>query len=77
MEWEGVKIYSRDCRHVGVATGATKRCGLKRCGAMKGCDSDRILVKWEKENPPGAVGLNKTWPCAGGLEKYKDGWKII
>jgi hypothetical protein len=61
-EWKDKKVYARDGKLLGFASGHTKKCMLE------GCRSHKVHVRW----PSG----RRTWPCAAGLVLYKDGYRI-
>lgn len=63
MSWQGKKIYDRDGKQCGTATGHVERCRLEEC------PGDRIRVRWPDDHC--------TWPCERGLQPYLDGWKIV
>jgi hypothetical protein len=63
MNWLGVKVYSRDGKTCGTATGATRPC------QMEGCKGQRVSVKWSDGK--------HSFPCSRGMRPYKKGFRII
>jgi len=57
------KVYSRDKKTIGLATGGYRDC------TMEGCKHQRVGVRW----PDGKL----TWPCLGGMTPYKKGERIL
>lgn len=51
---KGSRVYCRDGKHMGIATGSVRRCQLAGCGGV------RVMVRW----PGGSV----TWPCMKGMK---------
>jgi len=63
IDYRGLKVYTRDGKTCGYATGATYPC------QMDGCRGVRVVVKWSN-------GKN-TRPCSQGMKPYKNGLRII
>lgn len=51
--YDGLKVYARDGKTCGFATGSTYPCRLE------GCSGSRIMVRWSDGE--------YTWPCSKGL----------
>ena len=62
LPFKGAKVYGRDGKELGFATGSTHAC------QMAGCRGRRVSVKWSD---------NKyTFPCSGGLLFDGKAWRI-
>ena len=60
---KGTKIYGRDKKRYGRATGVQTACNLA------GCTGARIWTVWPNST------INR--PCSKGLELFADGWRIV
>ena len=59
----GTKILARKgCRMVGRSTGTFRPCTLEGCSGL------RVGVRWRNGR--------LTWPCTGGMEAWRGGYRI-
>ena len=65
----GIRVFSRDKRTVGLATGVARPCRLE------GCIGRRLAVQWPRRARFSRSGV--TYPCIHGMAAMPDGtWQI-